>query len=152
MGIFLVFFLQFKPADGSVCRVICPELASCTRVLFGVHVQVNSVWNSTYVPIFGSKMRIRGSNIFPGRIRSLWRMCTMEIFLFAILCYFSSQWRQNRVYTTETKVDLLFLFILTLSQCKFAPLIQYPAFVVRDHRDSRANLMPIYGDLYQIKL
>ena len=24
--------------------------------------------------------------------------------------------------------------------------------VVRGHRDSRANLMPIYGDLYQIKL
>ena len=24
--------------------------------------------------------------------------------------------------------------------------------VVRDDRDSRANLMPIYGDLYQIKL
>ena len=25
------------------------------------------------------------------------------------------------------------------------------AFIVRGDRDSRANLMPIYGDLYQIK-
>ena len=25
-------------------------------------------------------------------------------------------------------------------------------FIVRGDRDSRANLMPIYGDLYQIKL
>ena len=66
-----MFFLQFKPADESVCRATCPELASCTRVLFGVYVQVNSVWNSTYVPIFRSEMRIRGSNIFPGSITSL---------------------------------------------------------------------------------
>ena len=42
LGIFLVFLLQFEPLDGRVCRATCPTLASCTHVLFGVHVHVNS--------------------------------------------------------------------------------------------------------------
>ena len=29
---------------------------------------------------------------------------------------------------------------------------EYHTIIVRGDRDSRANLMPIYGDLYQIKL
>ena len=58
--------LQIEALDGRVCRVTCPTLASCTHVLFGVHVYVNSVY-----PTFGSEMHIRGSNIFPGSITSL---------------------------------------------------------------------------------
>ena len=58
--------LQIEALDGRVCRATCPTLASCTHVLFGVHVHVNSVY-----PTFGSEMHIRGSNIFPGSITSL---------------------------------------------------------------------------------
>ena len=37
---------------------------------------------------------------------------------------------------------------------RFAALFRYQVFqiLVRGDRDSRANLMPIHGDLYQIKL
>ena len=69
MGILLEVLLQIEALDGRVCRATCPSLASCTHVLFGVHVHVNSVY-----PTFGSEMHtfcIRGSNIFPGSIPSL---------------------------------------------------------------------------------
>ena len=59
-------FATFEPADGRVCRAPCPTLASCTHVLFDVHVHVNSVY-----PTFGSEMHIPGSYIFPGSITSL---------------------------------------------------------------------------------
>ena len=59
--------LQFEPADGRVCRAPCPTLASCTHVLFGVHLYTRQF----RIPTFGSEMHIRGSNLFPGSITSL---------------------------------------------------------------------------------
>ena len=35
---------------------------------------------------------------------------------------------------------------------RFGSVIQHVDLLVRGDRDSRATLMPIYGDLYQIKL
>ena len=51
----MVVLLQSEPADGRVCRATCPTLASCTHMLFGVHVYINSVQNSTCTRFLGPK-------------------------------------------------------------------------------------------------
>ena len=127
--LFWVVLLKFVPADGRVCKVTCPTLPRCTHVLFGVHVHVNSVWNSTYTRFFGSEMHIRSSNIFPGCITSLLRMCSMEIFFIRyFMIFFITVTSELSLFTKIAygghRRSILFIF-LTLSHCKFAPLIQY---------------------------
>ena len=47
-------------------------------------------------------------------------------------------------------VDLMSFTDLILSKAKFGMYLVFG--IVKGDQDSRANLMPIYGDLYQIKL
>ena len=70
-------------------------------------------------PIFGPEMHIRGSNIFPGSVTSLLRMCTMEIFF---ICYFYDIFHHSDVrtefihsYGGQSRSILMFYMILYVS-------------------------------------
>ena len=74
-----------------------------------------------------------------GKYLTSWLMCVM----FIVILFLSRLVSWDRCGTWLYRFLILAAFLIVVG--KLVP-------IVRGDRDSRANLMPIYGDLYQIKL
>ena len=68
----------------------------------------------------------------------------------------SKQLRYSVLQMKQSHTDLILTCDLLITSLTpyflLAPVLKMSKFIVRGDRDSRATLMPIYGDLYQIKL